>query len=288
MPNNRREKNIAILLIIASTAAFCCMNIFVRLSAGSVSTFEQSFFRNIVALGVSAFMLKRRGIEAFPQKPYRIHVFIRSLFGFVGVLFLFYANAHATQADISIISRTTPVFVTVFSAVFLKDKLPKIQIPVIALCLLGAAIAIRPSFNSDSLPLFLTLCTSIMAGANYVIIAYCKGRVDPLTIIFDFSLMSVLGAGILMIPDFVVPDAKTLVLLLMVGVCGSLGQVFLTFGYQHAPAAELSIYDYSGIIFSSLLGFFVLGETLNAYTITAGILIFAAGLISYLYNNRRQ
>lgn len=52
-----------------------------------------------------------------------------------------------------------------------------------------------------------------------------------------------------MIPSFVVPTPRDLIMLILIGIFGAGGQIGLTYAYQKAPAAEVSIYDYSGIIF---------------------------------------
>lgn len=62
-----------------------------------------------------------------------------------------------------------------------------------------------------------------------------------------------------------VPSFKQAVLLLLIGVFGSLGQAFITYAYRFAPASEISIYNYSGIIFSMILGFFYFGRAGKIY-----------------------
>ncbi|MFQ8819489.1 MAG: hypothetical protein ACLR8R_10270 [Oscillospiraceae bacterium] len=50
-------------------------------------------------------------------------------------------------------------------------------------------------------------------------------------------------------------------MLILIGIFGAGGQIGLTYAYQKAPAAEVSIYDYSGIIFSAILGYVLLDES---------------------------
>ena len=74
--------------------------------------------------------------------------------------------------------------------------------------------------------------------------------------------------------------------LLLIGVFGSLGQAFITYAYRFAPASEISIYNYSGIIFSMILGFFILGEPVKFTSVIGGALVAAASVMVYVYNNR--
>ena len=72
-----------------------------------------------------------------------------------------------------------------------------------------------------------------------------------------------------------------------IGIFGAGGQIGLTYAYQKAPAAEVSIYDYSGIIFSAILGYVLLDESLSLSTIVGAALITAGGLWSYCANRKQ-
>ena len=137
------------------------------------------------------------------------------------------------------------------------------------------------------LPLVLALLTAVSSGLAYTMIAFCRGQVAPMTVIFHFSLFSTIAAGLLMIPSFVVPTPRDLMMLVLIGIFGAGGQIGLTYAYQKAPAAEVSIYDYSGIIFSAILGYVLLGESLSLSTVVGAALITAGGLWSYCANRKQ-
>ena len=193
----------------------------------------------------------------------------------------------ARQADIAVLNRTSPIWVSLFALLILRERISKVQIPVILLCLAGAVAAMRPSFDSNTLPLVLALLTAVSSGLAYTMIAFCRGQVAPMTVIFHFSLFSTIAAGFLMIPSFVVPTPRDLIMLILIGIFGAGGQIGLTYAYQKAPAAEVSIYDYSGIIFSAILGYVLLGESLSLSTIVGAALITAGGLWSYCANRKQ-
>jgi len=281
---NMTNRTKAALLMLLSCLSFALMQLTVKLSALTIGTMEQVFSRNLIGLFLSYALLKQNHLPLFCAKADRVPILTRCFFGFCGMVFLFLATANAKQADVSMLSRTTPIWVSIFSFIFLKEKISKVQIPVILLCMVGAAVAIRPSFDSSVWPLLFAVATAVCSGVAYTAIAYCKGRVNPLTVIFNFCLFSTLAAGILMVPTFVVPTGKNLVYLLLIGLFGAAGQLGLTYAMQKAPASETSVYDYSTIIISALLGYFVLGEKLTATTIIGSTLIIAGGMWSYWYN----
>ena len=246
---NRKQ---AILLMTLSSASFCLMSLVVKLSATNIGTLQQVFFRNLVSLFIVGFLIYRKKLPFLGEKKYQPALCARSFFGFLGVVMLFYATAHARQADVAIISRTTPIWTTLFAALILKEKISRVQLPVIVLCLAGSFAAMRPAFDSGLFPLLMAAATSVASGMAYTMIAFCRGKVNPLTVIFHFSLFSTVAAFFLMLPSFVMPSGRDLCMLFLIGVFAAGGQIGLTYAYQKAPASEVSIYDYVGIVISKI------------------------------------
>ncbi len=280
------ERNQAVVLMLLSALSFSLMQAVVKLSATSIGTMEQVFCRNLISMAIS-FVLRRSHLPLLGSRNHQPALLARSFFGFIGVVMLFSATAGARQADIAVLNRTSPIWVSLFALLILRERISKVQIPVILLCLAGAVAAMRPSFDSNTLPLVLALLTAVSSGLAYTMIAFCRGQVAPMTVIFHFSLFSTIAAGFLMIPSFVVPTPRDLIMLILIGIFGAGGQIGLTYAYQKAPAAEVSIYDYSGIIFSAILGYVLLGESLSLSTVVGAALITAGGLWSYCANRKQ-
>ena len=79
---------------------------------------------------------------------------------------------------------------------------------------------------------------------------------------------------------------KVFVMLLLIGVFAAGGQFFLTYAYQQAPASEVSIYQYSGVVFTAVFSYAFLGETLSKSSIIGGIVIL--GAIFWVFENTRK
>ena len=279
------------LYMILSALCFASMQVVVRLSR-EIPTMEQIFMRNSFVLIVSAIIILRKKGSLFGPAKYQPYLFGRSFFGFLGLITLFYASSHAAQGDGdwlhsgTILNKTSPIWVTILAVIFMKEKLPKIQIPALALSMAGAFIVFRPSFESNPFPLVVAFLSAVTSGVAYTFLSFFKGKVDGLTVMMHFSTFSAIASIPFMLKDFVVPSFKQAVLLLLIGVFGSLGQAFITYAYRFAPASEISIYNYSGIIFSMILGFFILGEPVKFTSVIGGALVAAASVMVYVYNNR--
>ena len=91
-----KERNQAIILMLLSALSFSLMQAVVKISATSVGTMQQVFCRNLVSMVIAFAILKKRGLSLLGPRKYQVPLFLRSFFGFVGVVMLFIA---ATAAD---------------------------------------------------------------------------------------------------------------------------------------------------------------------------------------------
>ena len=79
-----------------------------------------------------------------------------------------------------------------------------------------------------------------------------------------------------------------LLYLLAAGIFASLAQFALTLAYKYAPASEISVFDYSQILFSAILGILFLNEIPDLYSFMGYLLIICAYLGVFIYNYRRN
>lgn len=276
------KKQKGILYMILSAFSFAAMQVFVHLTK-EIPTMEQIFMRNLFILIAAFFIIRRNKGSFYGERKYQSGLFGRSFFGFLGLIMLFYASSHAAQGDVTILNKLSPIFVTLLAVFFMKEKMMPIQVPALAVSLLGAFIVFRPSFQSNPLPLIMALLSAVLSGIAYTLLGYFKDKVDGMTVIMHFSTFSAVCSLPFMIYDFVMPDLRQFLLLILIGVFGSLGQAFITYAYRLVPASEISIFNYSGILFSMFLGFIILGEPIKVTSIMGGALVAAASLTVYFY-----
>lgn len=285
--NVMSERTKGAVLMCTSAFLFSAMQIPISLSGTTIPIMEQVFFRNIVTLILSFILIMRSGGSLFGTKKNQPLLFVRSAFGFLGLVTQFYAVAHANQGDVSTMMKLSPFMITLWAAIFLKEKIRKVQVPALLIAFLGAAFVANPAFNSNLFPLFMAFLCAFFSSVSYTLLAYFKNKVDGMTIIMHFSTFCVLACIPFMIFDFVMPTFKELLLLLLIGVFGGFGQIALTYAYRLATAAEISIYNYSGIVFSIILGYVFLGEVLDVTSVIGCALVIIAALITYIFSGKK-
>lgn len=282
--NDKNNIKLAVFSMILSALSFSIMQIIVKVSSKNIPLMEQVFSRNFITLLISFIFIIKNKEKIFPDKKNIIAVISRAIFGYLGVVTFFYATNNMLLADASVLQRTSPFWATIFAFIISKEKIFKIQWIALIMAIVGSVFIIKPQMNSNILTSLIALSSAIFAGVSYAIIGYLKGKESNSLIIFYFSLISCL-ISLLYFQSFIMPNLYDLIMLILIGVFAGLGQFFLTISCKKAPVSTVSIFNYSGVIFSYLLSIFVLNEILDAYSIFGTILTIIAALMVYFYRN---
>ena len=280
-------KNKAIVCILISAFGFSIMNLCVKLS-GDLPSIEKSFFRNLVAATI-AFILLYRSKAGFSCKKENLPALIlRAVLGTIGIFCNFYALSHMVLSDASMLNKLSPFFTLIFSYIFLKEKLSPFQCIALVIAFIGSLFIIKPSFDlTATFPALCGFIGGVCAGGAYTCVRYLgiKGEKGPF-IVFFFSAFSCLFVLPYLIFNYVPMTVTQLGTLLMAGLFAAGGQFTITAAYSYAPAGKISIFDYSQIIFATLLGFFLFGEIPDKYSFIGYGLIILASLGMFVYNMR--
>ena len=279
-----KEKYKGIIYIILAAFCFAMMSTFVRL-AGDLPSAQKSFFRNLVALVFAAIILKKEKIGFSHDKKNLLLLIVRATCGTIGILCNFYAIDHLLLSDATMLNKMSPFFAIIFSYLFLKEKVNFIQVFSVIGAFVGCLFIIKPSGNMDVFPALIGLIGGLGAGAAYTAVRRLgqRGEKGPF-IVFFFSTFSCIAVLPLVILDYVPMTMPQLLYLLMAGLAAAGGQFSVTAAYCYAPAKEISVYDYSQVIFSAITGFFLFGQVPDTYSIIGYLLICGMALYMFLYN----
>ena len=218
--------------------------------------------------------------------PYLI---LRSALGTLGIVCNFYAISNIPLADASILNKMSPFFVIIFSIVFLHEKLSLFQATAVTAAFIGAMFVVKPSFsNIEMIPSAIGLFGGMCAGFAYTMVRILgkRGENGPF-IVFFFSVFSCLSMLPFLIFDFHPMSLFQLFMLIGAGLSAAGGQFSITSAYYHAPAREISVYDYSQIIFATTLGIIFFGELPDIYSIIGYSIIISMAVLMFFYNNKR-
>jgi drug/metabolite transporter (DMT)-like permease len=279
------DKSKGIICILFAAFGFSLMTFFVRIS-GDIPTMEKAFFRNAVAMLVSLVLLIRSGEKLRIQKNCAGDIFFRCLFGTSGLIANFYAIDRLHIADANMLNKLSPFFAILLSIWLLREKPKKIDIIAVLVAFIGAMFIVRPTgSNLQLVPALCGLYGSFGAGTAYVFVRRLgkKGERTPV-IVFCFSLFSSLVAVPFIAMNFVVLKPWQLFCLVMAGVAATVGQFGITSAYKFAPAKEISVFDYTQVVFAALLGIVFLGEMPTWLSFVGYALIIGVAVLRWHFN----
>ena len=284
MTNNKTK---GIFFIILSAFFFALMNLFVRLS-GDLPPMQKSFFRNLVALAFAVIVLLRTE-EKFQFNHKNLPQLIaRATFGTLGILCNYYAIDHLVLSDASMLNKLSPFFAILVSYFYLKEKVTPVQISAVIIAFLGALCIIKPGFSSmNSFPALIGALGGLGAGTAYTMVRKLSlnGERGPF-IVFFFSAFSCLFCLPYLIFAYRPMTFQQLGFLLLAGLSAAGGQFSITAAYANAPAREISVFDYSQIIFAALFGFLFLQQIPDTLSVVGYLIICGTSVAMFFYNQK--
>ena len=289
MPNTAvlSDKTKGILCIISSAFFFALMGVFVRLS-GDVPSMQKVFFRNLVAIFLAAGMLLRDRTPVRMDTRARAALAARAVLGTIGVICNFYAVDHLVLADATMLNKIGPIFAILFSFLLLGERIAPYQALAVAVTFAGCLLIIKPTGDGAALfPMLVAFAGGVSAGgASTMLRLLGRYGVKKSLIVFVFSLVSLLTAAPFLIFDFHPMTGYQLAMLLLAGASAAMGQFSVTNAYAFAPAREISVFDYSQVVFSAAMGFFVFGQVPDTLSLLGYLVVCGAAVYMFLRGRR--
>lgn len=278
----------AILCILAAAFGFSLMTFFVRMS-GDLPTMQKAFFRNAIAACVTLIPLLKSKEKFHIRKGCFGDIACRCIFGTSGLICNFYAIDHLGIADANMLNKLSPFFAILLSIVILKEVPNLVDILATILAFTGALFIIRPGGDISIVPALIGLYGGFGAGTAYVFVRKLGGKGERTSIIvLCFSLFSCLVTAPFLIFDFHPMSAKQWLCLILAGVAATLGQFGITTAYKFAPAKEISVFDYTQVIFAAILGILFLGETPVMLSIIGYVIIIGTAVARWQYTMKKD
>ncbi len=254
------------------------MVVFAKLLSENHSVLEIGFYRNLIAVMPFLFMvfvLGRREIVVIRRKPFAI--FSRAVLGALSLVTTFAAFAVMPLADTSALLFTSSLFLPVLGVIFLGEKVGPYRWAAVVAGFIGVLVMVRPTGAVNFTGVALALGAAFMHANLQVILRHLRDE-DPETVTFYFM---VIGVVVLAIPlPFVAvrPTIGEIPLLLGVGLSGALGQWLLSLAFGRAPAAVVTVFNYTSIIWATLFGWLIFGDWPLPAVFAGAAIVIAANL----------
>jgi drug/metabolite transporter (DMT)-like permease len=297
MASDRSRTLRAIGLKLASVVLFVAMQSFIKATADHIPPGEAVFFRSAFAIPVILAWVAVSGqlaLGLWPKHP--IGHFWRGLMGTVSMGLGFAGLAYLPLPEVTAIGFAAPLLTVIFAAIFLDERVPRLNWIAVLLGLCGVCIVLYPRLTildraaadySELFGVFMILGCAVFAALAQTVVRKLLVT-DRTPIIVLWFLVTATVLSLVTIPfGWVVPSGRDLVFLIASGLTGAVGQILMTESYRYAGASTVSPLDYFSLLFALLIGYFVFGEAPGEWLLFGMPLIVLAGVAVALGTDRK-
>ena len=240
---------------------------------------EITFYRQLFALPIAAvWAFATLGTALKPRAPIRTHC-TRTALGLAGMMFNFGAVALLPLAEATSIGFTMPIFATILSALFLKEKTGLHRWSAVLVGFVGVVIMAHPeSANFASAGLAVALAGALVTAVVAIVLRDLGRTEAPQIIVFWFLLLSLPPLGLILLWTGQAHDPLSWALFVALGVSGGFAQILMTSSLRWGPISIVVPMDYSQMVWATLAGFMLWGTWPLFSTWIGAVLIAASGL----------
>ncbi|WP_342773417.1 DMT family transporter [Pelagibacterium montanilacus] len=279
---------IGIGLKVASVFVMVAMSSMIKAAEG-VPVGQIVFFRSFFALVPMVAFLAWQGQLRDGLKTSRpgSHV-LRGLIGVSGMWLIFFALTRLPLPEAITIHYATPLFIVVFSALFMGEQIRLFRWSAVIVGLIGVIIVMWPRltvFSGDlsemgpeTVGALAAFTACITAAVAMLMVRRLVFTERSATIVIYFSLVST-ATGLISIPFGWVPlSAGEATLLISAGIAGGVGQILMTESYRHADMSTIAPFEYSSMILAVAIGYLVFSEVPTPQMLIGGTIVVGAGI----------
>ena len=289
IPAPKQNALIAILSKLAAVFFFLGMATLIKIASVRVPPGETVFFRSFFGLPIILAWIAMRGeLRTGLKTDNPLGHFWRGLIGVSAMSMGFSALGLLPLSEVKAIQYAQPVLVVIFAAMFLGEQVRAFRLTAVVFGMIGVLIIMSPRLTAFSdggadpfmaLGAILAFGSAVMAGLAHVFVRKLTMTEPTSAIVFWFAVTaSVLS--IMTLPfGWVWPTGPEAAALIGAGVCGGIGQIFLTSSYRYADASVVAPFEYFSILLAIAIGYFIFAEVPTLVMLVGIALIVCAGIL---------
>ena len=277
------KNHLGAVYMIVSVLFFSFMDILIKVTE-EYDVGQTMFFRAFFGLIPIYFLIPKEKITNFYKtKNFRLH-FYRSFFGAIAMAAIFIGLRNLQLAEVTALAFSAPLWVVVFSMFFLSETIRFKRWIAVGLGFVGTIIISKPGFDNLNFYYIYPIIFCIGFAGVSILIRKLTLAGEPVWLIaFYFSLFSGLG-GLITLPlgRWIMPNPYDFILLILIGLLGSVANLLLTQSYKLAEVTLTTPLKYLSLVFAIIFGFYFFKEIPTIYTLSgAGLIVVSSAIIFF-------
>ena len=271
---------------LISVIFFSVMEILVKFLSSSYPIGELVFFRGFFGLLPIIFIMpKKKFFQNFKTKKIKLHIF-RTITGCFALISIFFSLKYLPLADAISITFAAPIFATIFSIFFVKEIVGKKRWFAVLIGFLGILIILKPGTSLFSIySIFpILFCVGFAASASLIRIL---SKTDKNYLISFYYTAGLTLVSLFLDPlSWKIPLFKDCLLLISIGIIGSLGNIIITEAYRKSEISLITPIKYLNLIFAIVFGYYLFNEVPEVSTLIGSVLIIVSTVIIFIRERR--
>lgn len=201
--------------------------------------------------------------------------------GLLGATFFFFASAKYVGVTEAIaISFVSPLAVTFLAWPLLGERITILRLASVVIGFAGVMIVIRPGSSVFQWASLMILASAISYAVYQIIVRRIAAVDSPATTAFFTALGCTLVTSFLVPFNWKTPDNwRDVALMISLGISGGFGHYCVARAFSYAPANLIAPLNYTQMIGSVAVGYWMFAEIPDFYTWVGSAVIIAAGLL---------
>ena len=227
-------------------------------------------------------------LHGHPVWPRKLRFLLgRAVSNCFAVYCFFKAVALTSAAEANILNMTYPVFIAVFTWLFLRSQRDGVILALVVVAMVGIWLLLKPGEIGWKPDLIWGLASGISAAFSLVFLNLARQQDASETILLVMFGLGALIMLALFSDRLFMPDRTAFFFLMVCSLFGVGGQYLLTYGFRYVTALEGGIISSTRILLAALLGPWLVAEPMLSVAGWSGaLLIFSANVLLAMRKGR--
>ncbi len=272
------KNKLAIFLIIISVLSVSVMIACTKLAQIEVNVVTAALLRFVFGIIIISPIIIKSKFSIFKTQNLKFH-FVRSALNLPAMLLGFASISLLPIEKFTAIQFVVPFFVTLLAVIFLGERIYFYRTFALILGFIGMIVIIRPGIIDISIGITMALCSSFFWSIVIVMTKKISANDSAITILAYQYVFMIIFTLILALFFWQPTSIKTLIFLFFAGLTGTIFHLCINHAYKLVDVTMTQPYSFLGLIFSSIIGYFIFSEIPDIYTWLGATIIFTGVLI---------
>ncbi len=264
--------------MLIAVFSFCLVAIGVKEISSNISTIQIIFFRSFIGL-ILLFAIFKKRFKELTFKKIKIHL-IRNIFHLLGQYGWVLGIVYLSLTEVTAIEFTVPIWVIIFAALYLNEKMTRRKTLSVIVCFLGVLVIIRPGFEIFNINTIIVLFSAISYAVAHVSTKKIVKTETPLDIIIIMCITQTPITFVLSLKNWNYPNLPDLFWLIVVAIAAISAHFSLAKAFKETNIGEVITLDYLRLPILSLMGIMIYKEDFDLLLLSGALLIIIGNYIN--------